>query len=208
VYDTSQINGFEDGVDVLEFSPTFIYDSRDTEAITSKGVYLDMFGGYALPTSFDEGFWHYGATLATFINLYQQSRTLSVRALLEGVQGDGEDIPFSDLVRLGGPMRLRGYQLDQFRDNLAAVGTLEYRYPVHERLSGELFVDAGRVGRDYPEVFDRDGLRDFNYGAGLGFVFHDSEKVNFKIEAAYGDGFYCFFSSDPVDHFRDKHKRL
>lgn len=208
IYDTSALVGFDEGVNVLEFSPTFIYDSRDTEAITSKGVYLDMFGGYALATSTDQGFWHYGVTLATFVNLYKRSRTLSLRAVLEGVHGDEEDIPFSELVRLGGPMRLRGYHLDQFRDNLAAVGSVEYRYPVHQLLSGEVFVDAGRVGRDYPEIFDRQGLEHFHYGAGLGFVFHSDDKVNFKLEAAYGDGVQFFFSSDPVEQFRDKHKRL
>lgn len=208
VYDTAQIPGFEDGTRVFELDPTFIYDSRDTRGITSSGVYLDMFGGYAWPRGFEEGFWHYGVTMATFIDLYKRSRTLSFRGILEGVHGDDEDIPFTDLVRLGGPMRLRGYELDRFRDNLAAVGTLEYRYPVHELVSGELFLDAGRVGRNYREVFDRNGLEEFNLGGGLGFVFHDRDSVSFKIEAAYGDAFYLFISSDPLDQFRDKHKRL
>ena len=165
-----------------------------------------MFGGYALPRQSESGFWHYGATFATFLDLYHRSRTISLRMVLEGVQGDDEDIPFTELIRLGGPIRLRGYHLDRFRDRLGALGTLEYRYPIHQKVSGEIFVDGGRVGQDYPEVFE--GLEDFNYGAGLGFVFHSDEKVLFKLEAAYGEGFFLFLSSDPLENFRDKHKRF
>ncbi len=208
IYDTSQIPGFDDGSDVLEVTPTFVYDSRDNEATTSRGVYLDLFGGHTVPIDSRADFWHYGAALATFINLYQGTRVLSVRGVLEAVHGRDDEIPFADLIKLGGPNSLRGYQLDRFRDKVSALATLEYRYPVHEMVSGELFLDVGRVGRGYTDIFNRQGLDDFHYGGGLGFVFHRDDKIFFKAEAAYGEELLFFLSTDPLRTFRRRDKRL
>lgn len=208
VYDTSQIVGFDEGVTVLEATPTFVYDSRNREAVPSRGVYLDLFGGHTLPITSDADYWHYGATFATYLDLYKDSRIVGLRTTLEAVHGDDDDIPFSELMKLGGPNSLRGYQLDRFRDKISALATLEYNYPVHEFVSGEAFLDVGRVGQTYTEVFDRDGLKDFHFGGGLGFVFHNDDKVIFKAQAAYGEELLFFLSTDPLRTFRKRYKRL
>ncbi len=208
VYDTSQLVGFESGARILEVSPVFIYDSRDHEVLTSRGVYFNAFGGHTLPVSEQANYWHYGVTASTFIDLYERTRVLALRAVVEAVHGDDDEIPFSELIKLGGPDRLRGYRLDRFRDKTAAVATAEYRYPVHELVAGELFFDAGRVGRDYGEIFSGDGLKDLRYGGGLGFVLHDGTEPLFKIEGAYGEGLVVFFATDPLTAFTRRHKRL
>jgi len=208
VYDTSQIPGFDSGATVLELTPTFVYDSRNYEATPSEGVYLDLFGGHTAPVTSDADYWHYGAAFATFIDLYRGTRVLSIRTTLEAVHGDDDEVPFSDLMKLGGPNSLRGYQLDRFRDKLSALGTLEYRYPVHQMVSGEVFLDVGRVGRTYTEVFDREGLKDFHFGGGLGFVFHSDDDIWFKAQAAYGEELLFFLSTDPLRTFRRRDKRL
>jgi outer membrane protein assembly factor BamA len=133
---------------------------------------------------------------------------LGLRGVVEAVHGRDEDIPFSELMKLGGPDSLRGYQLDRFRDNVSALATIEYRYPVHQMVSGELFVDAGRVGRSYGDIFDRNALEDFHYGGGLGFVFHSDDSIWFKAQAAYGEELLFFLSTDPLRAFRKRHKRL
>lgn len=208
VYDTSQLQGFDDGATVLEITPTFVYDSRNFEATPSEGVYLDLFGGHTAPITSDADYWHYGAAFATFIDLYRGTRVLSIRTTLEAVHGDDDEIPFSELMKLGGPRSLRGYQLDRFRDKLSALATLEYRYPVHQMVSGEVFLDVGRVGQTYTEVFDRNGLEDFRFGGGLGFVFHSEDKIFFKAQAAYGEELLFFLSTDPLRTFRRRDKRL
>jgi outer membrane protein assembly factor BamA len=208
VYDTAQIPGFDDGVDTFELTPTFIYDSRNREVTPSEGVYLDLFGGHTLPVNDEADYWHYGGAFATFVNLYRETRVLAFRAIVEAVHGQRDEIPFTELMRLGGPKSLRGYQLDRFRDKVSAMGSVEYRYPVHQLVSGEVFLDAGRVGRDYTEVFDREGLRDFHLGGGLGFVFHSEDKMWFKAQAAYGEELLFFISTDPLRTFRRRHKRL
>ena len=75
-------------------------------------------------------------------------------------------------------------------------------------VSGEVFLDVGRVGRTYTEVFDREGLRDFHFGGGLGFVFHTDDDIWFKAQAAYGEELLFFLSTDPFRTFRRRDKRL
>jgi hypothetical protein len=91
---------------------------------------------------------------------------------------------------------------------VSALATIEYRYPVHQMVSGELFVDAGRVGRSYGDIFDRNALEDFHCGGGLGFVFHSDDSIWFKAQAAYGEELLFFLSTDPLRAFRKRHKRL
>ncbi len=206
VYDTSQLDGFDDSTDIIEIGPTLVYDSRDTAAITSDGWYFDAFGARAFDLGSDVAFWRYGAQLATFIDLYHQSRVLVVRGVLE-VATDDEAIPFSELPRMGGPKRLRGYELDRFRDHIAAVGTVEYHYPIHQFVAGELFLDSGRVGQDYGKVFGADHWSDWRFGGGMGLVIHTEDTTLIKLEAAYGDGFTFFFTTDPLKAFDRRFKQ-
>ncbi len=208
IYDPNLITGYASGVDVLELGPVFVFDSRNAPVLTASGSYLDSFGAYALPMQQRAGYWHYGLTAAGFIDLYGGTRVLSLRAVLEAVHGKDADIPFTELVKLGGAERLRGYGSDRFRDKVSFVATAEYRYPVHEFVAGELFVDAGRVGPDYRSTFEFDESNPVRVGAGAGFVFHDAKKLLFKAEIAYGEELSLFLSSDPLELFANRHKRL
>jgi hypothetical protein len=207
-YDTSQLVGYDEGVDVLELGPVVIFDSRDQRVLSSRGNYLNSFASYGIPFGQDQGFWHYGVTAATFINLYKRSRVLSLRTVLEAVHGDDAELPFTDLMRLGGADRLRGYGSDRFRENLSFVATAEYRYPIHDLVAGEAFVDAGRVGPRYRDVFALSNENPLRVGAGLGLVVHNQEDVLFKAEAAYGDDLTLFFATSPLEVFSERHKRL
>ncbi|HEU5075486.1 MAG TPA: BamA/TamA family outer membrane protein, partial [Polyangiaceae bacterium] len=207
-YDTSEIVGYEEGVDVLEVGPVLEFDSRDHGVLTSDGNYLNSFASYGMPFQQDEGFWHYGVTAATFINLYKRTRVLSFRAVLETIHGDDDEIPFTELMRLGGSDRLRGYGSDRFRDNVSFVATAEYRYPIHDSVAGEVFVDAGRVGAGYGDVFAFSNDNPIRAGAGLGLVVHNQEDVLFKAEAAYGDELTLFLATSPLELFSERHKRL
>ena len=69
------------------------------------------------------------------------------------------------LPRLGGSELLRGYDTDRFRDRIAALGSVQYRWQLHQRLSAYLFTDTGRVYRDADSLTFA-GLR-LGYGGGL-----------------------------------------
>lgn len=205
VYDTSRITGFDGGVNTLELGLTVVHDTRDQE-LASSGSYLELLGGGVVPAN-GYRYWHYGAELTGFIDLYRKTRVLALRAALEGVAGDEANIPFIELPRLGGVHDLRGYLSDRFRDKLSAVATAEYRYPIHQVLSGKLFVDAGNVGRDYDTLFGSP-FEDWKLGGGGGFLIHTEEDVILSLDLAYGEQFTVFVTTAPLEFFHKRSRQL
>jgi surface antigen Omp85-like protein len=203
VYDTSRLVGFNDRVATLETDLNLIIDFRDVAGATSNGMYLELFGG-RVPRIGDYGFWHHGAELTGYIDLYKRTRVLVLRGFVEGVEGKNADIPFTDLPRLGGPSRLRGYSLDRFRDEKAAVGTLEYHYPIHQFVAGSLYADVGRVGRSYEDFF-QSGWR---AGFGGGFIVRSRDHQLFTFDIAYGDKIQFYVTTDPLRAFSKRDTEL
>lgn len=205
IYDTSRIRGFDEGVNSIELGLTVVHDTRDHE-LASSGSYLEVLGGAVLPAD-GYRYWHFGGELTGFIDLYRETRVLALRAALEGVAGHEDEIPFVELPRLGGVHDLRGYLTDRFRDKLSAVATAEYRYPIHQLLSGKLFVDSGNVGRDFDALF-ASPFDDWKVGAGGGFLIHTEEDVLLSIDLAYGDQFTFFVTTAPLEFFHKRERQL
>ncbi|MGE0321122.1 MAG: hypothetical protein AB7S68_02400 [Polyangiaceae bacterium] len=206
VYDTARIPGFDSGVNTVELGVSLVHDTRDQE-FASEGSYLELLGGGVVPAQ-GYRYWHFGGELTKFIDLYRHTRVLALRAALEGVVGDEEHIPFVELPRLGGVHDLRGYLSDRFRDKLSAVTTAEYRYPIHQLLSGKVFVDAGNVGRDFDNLVGSTAFEDWKVGAGGGFLIHTDEDVVLSIDLAYGDQFTFFVTTSPLEFFHKRNRQL
>jgi hypothetical protein len=204
VYDTSKLVGFDDRVPVFELDANAVLDTRDAAGATSSGSYVEAFAGRA-PRAAGYEFWHHGVEATTYLNLYHHNRILILRAALEGVEGHRDEIPFSELPRLGGPNRLRGYALDRFRDKKALLATVEYHYPIHQFVSGSLYVDVGRVERSYSDFVAESGWK---AGGGGGFVFRSRRKLELTIDIAYGDGVQFYVTTDPLRAFAKKDTEL
>ncbi len=204
VYDTAQLPGFDHGVNVMELGAELVVDTRDVGGATSSGVYLEGFGG-VVPPFREFSYWHWGLEATGYIPLYRKTRVLVLRLAFESVEGEPEEIPFSELPRIGGPRRLRGYALDRFRDRKTAVGTVEYHYPIHQFVSGSLYLDAGRAALDYEDIFRGSGPR---FGGGGGFIFRSEDSVLFTLDIAYGDSLQVYFTTDPLRVFEDKDEQL
>jgi hypothetical protein len=204
VYDTNAIVGFDSRVSVFETDANLIVDTRNVEGATSSGAYVELFGGFIPPIG-QYDFFHHGLEATGYVNLYKQTRVLVLRGVVEGVEGETENIPFSELPRLGGPNRLRGYPLDRFRDEKAVVGTVEYHYPIHQYVAGALYVDVGRVAESYDEMLDDDG---WNTGLGVGFIFRSRNDVLFTFDVAYGEGVQFHFTTDPLRAFTGRDTEL
>jgi hypothetical protein len=205
VYDTSQLVGFGDTVKTLELGGRAVLDTRDHQGATGSGVYIEVFGG-AVPKFEDYSYGHFGGEASVYIDLFRGTRVLVLRAVNEAVGfAPDEDIPFSDLPRLGGPNRLRGFDLDRFRDRVTAVGTAEYHYPIHEYVAGSLFIDAGRPAPSYEKLFEMDKWR---LGGGGGFIIRSKKKIFFSLDLAYGDGLNVYFTTDPLRAFHDRGEQL
>jgi hypothetical protein len=205
VYDTSKLVGFDRGVTTAELDATLVVDTRDNEGQTSSGMYVDAFLG-GVPPANQYSYVHYGVDAAGFIDLYKKDRVLVVRGEIEGVEGKYTDIPFSDLPRLGGPTRLRGYRLDRFRDKKSALATLEYQYPIHQMVGGAVFVDAGHVGSNYNQLVD---LKNWRAGIGAGIRVRSKTSMMFSFDVAYGDdGVLIFFTTTPLRAFANRERQL
>jgi hypothetical protein len=203
VYATSSIVGFDERVSVLEADVNLIVDTRNVKGATSSGLYFEAFAG-RVPHFGEYGFWHHGAEASLYLDLYRATRVLVLRAVVEGVEGPAGQIPFSELPRLGGPHRLRGYPLDRFRDEKAAVGTLEYHYPIHQIVAGSLYVDAGRVANDYGDFLKSN----WKVGGGGGFIVRSRDRQLFTFDVAYGEGVQFLLTTDPLRAFTNRDTEL
>jgi hypothetical protein len=203
VYDTDALVGFNRRVPTLEADLNLVIDLRDVAGATASGGYLELFGG-RVPQLGEYGFWHHGIEVTGYLNLYRRTRVLVLRAMLESVEGDDAEIPFSELPRLGGPHRLRGYPLDRFRDEKAALGTLEYHYPIHQYVAGAVFIDVGRVEKSYRGFFD--GA--WHAGGGAGFIIRSRDRQLFAFDIAYGQGVQFHLTTDPLRAFSKRDTEL
>jgi hypothetical protein len=184
LYDTATITGFDEGVETIEVQGGI---GLETEPLRGEV----FFGG--VPNG--AHYWHWGAELAGTLGLWAPERLLILRAAVEGVNGD--EIPFTDLPRLGGAHRLRGYPLDRFRGKTALLGTIEYRYPVHQWVTGALYLDGGKVTGNT-----------WRAGGGIGIIAHSRKRVVLTIDLAYGEGIQVMISTDPLRAFARKDTEL
>lgn len=203
VYDTSALVGFQDRVATFEADLNLVIDLRDVAGATASGAYFAAFAGH-VPRLGDYTFWHHGVELTGYIDLYRRTRVLVLRAMVEGVDGREQDIPFSELPRLGGPHRLRGYPLDRLRDEKVAVATVEYHYPIHQYVAGSLFVDSGRVARSYGDFLDEH----WRAGGGGGFIVRSRDRQLFAFDIAYGQGVHFHLTTDPLRAFSKRNTEL
>jgi len=181
VYDFFQIVGFEDVVETMEFSGDFEMNLLNYQGRPSRGTTLYVFGG-GVPETDDYRYWHYGIEQKTYFNLYRDDRILLFRTLIEAVHGEDDNIPFSALPTLGGVNRLRGYERGMFRDKIAGTATFEYRFPIHQYISGTAFIELGTVARDYSSF-----ARKWRRGWGGGLLIGGKSKLLIKADLSYGD---------------------
>ena len=169
----------------------------------STGWRALAFGGPAWGVDGDRtNYLRYGLDVRRYLDLHAGDRVLLLRAFAEGVTavGPGGYVPFTDLPRLGGPHQLRGHARDRFRDRLAVLGAVEYRYPIWDQLAGYLFVDAGRVlaGADRLGSLARSPGR-LRAGGGGGLELHQGNRFRMRGQiAGSSEGAFFQLSLEPA----------
>jgi hypothetical protein len=204
VYDTSQIAGFDEEVTTLELQTNLIVDLRENRGLDTRGTYLEGFVG-GVPELDDYTYVHYGFEVAHTIDLYRANRLLLLRFALESVEGDMSRIPFTDLPRLGGSQRLRGYREAQFRDKRMSLASVEYQYPIHQNVRGVLFIDAGYVAEHYSDL---PKLNRWKVGYGGGLLIGNPSDVTIQLDLAYGDSLRIYLSTDLARAFDGRSEQL
>ena len=203
-YDTNSLIGYVDGIDSLYFELEAGFDTRRPayhyrpEPVPARGTRMNAWVGYqnGLGDNDPSRFVRFGAEAEQYFDLWHGNRILSLRARMEGVLGDFDQIPFIDLPTLGGQYVLRGYPRGRFRDRYSGVVTAEYSYPVQRLATGYLFVDAGRVWRQFDEL----DLSDNRVGFGAGLQFHTLSSFigRLSIASSIDGGVEFYLTLDPV----------
>jgi hypothetical protein len=204
VYDTNQIPGFNDQVTTLELQGNLVMDLRENRGLDTRGLYMESFFG-GVPELDKYRYLHYGIELAYTIDLYKATRLLRLRVGLEAVEGRASQIPFSDLPRLGGGRRLRGYREAQFRDERASLASIEYHYPIHRNVAVELFIDTGYVSEHYRDLYK---LNHWKIGYGGGFLFGSPGDIAIRLDLAYGDRLAFYLTTDLAQAFDGRSEQL
>lgn len=203
VFDTARLPGYALGLTSLGGELELVYDSRRgskfwvSDANPNTGWKLAAFLGAQKGIGDDPSrFVRYGADVQRAIDLYDGTRVLYLRAYLEGVTGGVEDVPFVDLPKLGGPVFLRGYLRDRFRDRVSALTSAEYRWTINKMFAAYLFGDVGRV---FPRLRDVgfDALR-VGYGAGLQLHTATTFRGRFDVSSSIDGGVFFNLGLDPV----------
>lgn len=184
VYDTSKLPGFRDGVDLIQILAEVMVDWRDRLGFYGQGLRARLFGGGAPPLDYYQ-FWRYGVEAAYSLRIGRY-HMISAAVLHEALRGEQTRIPFASEPRLGGVNLLKGYADGTFRDNLAVVGILQYRFPLWSRfVAGSVFVDAGKVGANYRSLTDN-----WQHGMGGALIVEPWPEFRLQISATQGDDFH------------------
>jgi hypothetical protein len=185
-------------------------DRQSVGAWDPRGMYTGGSLAAAFVGRFDRldpgpGFWRYGFDLQHFFRLGIGPRTLLVRVRGEGVTGTAEEVPFTELPTLGGSTYLRGYELDQFRDRIAALGTVAYGWDLSSWMTANLFADAGRV-YDHLHALTLEGMR-VGYGLGLDLHHGGDFVTELSLASSIDGGFYVNLSFNPVYDLDERVRR-
>ncbi len=165
---TSPVFAAEDG-DFLRsaVSLNYVYDSRDSNQLPRKGHKVDLGVTYAGGLlAGDVDVFILSASGSKFWNLWGDS-ILSVKGAVTvaDTHGSGNMVPIFDREMLGGPHSLRGFENrdagprdaatgEVFGGNTSAFASVEYTFPLIERVRGAVFYDIGTVSVDSWEFGD------------------------------------------------------
>jgi hypothetical protein len=152
------------------------------------------------PTSVEGklGFIRYGGTAGAFLDLYEQ-RVIGVQAMVDFADPfdpDGQ-IPFTELVSLGGNRPLRGFLDRRLLGRSSAAAMLEYRWPIWVSLDGMLNYTVGNVFGEHLDGFEAEKLRQ-----SFAFGFSAAGARDHSFELLMGFGTQTFEQGGEVDSFR------
>jgi Omp85 superfamily domain len=157
------------------------WDSRDDTFLPAAGWLID--GELAVS---DEAFgsdFNYQALTLTVKHYWRLSERQTMAAYGYGRFAFG-DIPFFSLSMIGAKGNLRGYAVGRYQDNMAMTGQVEYRWQAWRKFGMVAFAGVGAVAPDLNGFTSATALPSF--GGGLRYQLTDQNKVNFRLDVAWG----------------------
>lgn len=167
---------------LVGLGPSVVYDSRNTVRGPDTGWLLE----WSLPIhtgwlGSDHNFTRLRLDARRYLRLHAE-HTLAVRVLSEWTLGTP---PLTELPGVAGSNSLRGFIRGRYRDRQMLSAEIEYRFPIHGRLRGALFVGAGQVARRHTDF----GLDRFHAAAGFGirYAVDREERIRMRFDLAVSE---------------------
>jgi surface antigen Omp85-like protein len=190
--------GYEDGYTIFHTGVRAALDNRLPRPEPGSGFRLSAQAEYLTHLRERGSFVRYGGAAAAFIDLNQRSRVLSVAVQARFADPiDNAEIPFTELITLGGPEPMRGLYPGRLYDRSAIVGQLGYRWPIWIWLDGALRMEVGNVFGEHLDGFKPNRLR---WSGALGFESVATPDNSFQF--LIGLGSETFESGGKIDSFR------
>jgi hypothetical protein len=194
--------GLDEEITVTRLTLGLYYNGKNRPARPSSGWEIETRARIDQQVNGDDF-----AYTTTFVDIMKYTRLFRDRTLFLRFGFRLSDplsnrqIPFYQLSELGSDETIRGYQRGRFRDFDAALGTIEYRYPIWRTIDALLFVDAGQVQRD---IFRDFTSSDIAWSYGGGFKVWKREGTLLRLELGKSDdGYRILFLLNPSGARRD-----
>jgi outer membrane protein assembly factor BamA len=192
--------GFTTGYTAFRAGEQLVYDSRPRGSTRDSGVRFEGHASYGadLHAPSASGWVRYGGSAQGFVNLAGQDRVLSLEGTVRFADPIGaRDLPFTELVHLGGSGPMSGFHDDRLMGRSAAALTLEYSYPIWAFLDSSLQLSVGNVFDAHLADFSARDLR-LAFAAGIHTVGVGAQSLNLL----FGGGTETFAQGGSVRELR------
>lgn len=181
------------------------YNLFEPAPFYSLGTLAELWGGRTFQFNDDPDYYRYGLNLQHFFRLGASPRVIMLRYRGEGVTGSEFDVPFAMLPLLGGPLSLRGYAPQRFRDRVAMFGTVEYTWDLSYYVAAALFADVGRVYHSLDDLTYKNMRAGF--GLSLRFFGENSFWLDASLATSVDGGVQGTVTFDPIYLIRPRVRR-
>ncbi len=166
-----------------------VYDSRDIIVNARKGALCEV-SSYLFTKQLGSTFNFFNIN-ATY-QKYWQLKKNHILAFQTKNKFSFGDIPFIDMATAGNDDILRGYPKNRFRDKNFVGAQVEYRFPLFWRVGMVTFAGVGDVFNKTADL--KFNLLKYSIGTGLRFVINPLERLNIRLDYAYGsEGGHFYF---------------
>jgi hypothetical protein len=167
--------------------PSFAWDSRDSLSWPTHGSFVDLRATAFEPVLGSDVRYRRLSFDARHYQPLWLDHILALRLVTQAVWGE---VPFQRLPQLGGANIFRGWFGGQLRGRLMMAVEAEYRAPISKRWAAVAFGSVGRVAEDRRSL-SFDALHAAG-GGGIRFSVDKHDRVNIRLDLAYGDSFYQY----------------
>lgn len=164
--------------------PVISFDSRDNVHYPSSGTLAEV-KGFFKPSS-----WGNAADYAVgdaAVNHYIGLTSEYILALRAYGRTGTADTPYTDKSRLGQQSDLRGFKSGEISGRTLLAGQAEVRWQFAERWGVVAFGGLAKLWDDDLKALITEDVY-YSGGGGLRFMLNTDQKINFRVDAAAGNG--------------------